>query len=726
MLKSRLEFHAFIFTALLLTGCSGEDPSTPSVSAKNLLLVTLDTVRADHLGSYGYGEAETPWLDRLAREGIRFAEASSPVPLTLPSHSSLLTGLLPPHHGLRNNGAGSLPEGTATLATFLAGEGYRTGAFVGAFVLDHRFGLARGFEVYDDEVERDPAAGAALEDERPGSTVVDRALAWLGAGAQDNTQKDGSRPFFLWVHLYDAHAPYAPPSPFRERHPGRPYDGEIASVDAQVGRLLQELESRGLAGTTLVAVASDHGEGLGEHGESTHGLLLYEPTLRVPLLMRAPGLRAGRVVRTPVSLVDVAPTLAGLLGKSFPAPRLDGRDLSAALRQGEEPPPADLYAETRYPEIFGWSPLSALRRRNLKYIASPEPELYNLERDPGEVSSLAGQEGAPAAGFAARLAEVEAGAVEAPRGGAVDAETRARLASLGYASGAPPKPRKAGEAVRGPNPRRMVALFERFEQAHNSLKAGPKADEMESALAELEALVAADPENPVFRGELAKAFRQKGEMAKAVPLYRQAAEDAPEDPDAWYNLATALQEAGRAAEAREAIRRAMHLDPARPEAHNTLGIVLLAERKPEEARQEFELAVAIDPRNAAAFNNLGNVLRGLGRIAEAESAYRKASAVAPRYAEPLNGLGTLEVERDRPSAALSYFERALQLAPEYHEIRLNRGIAHELAGEAEAAAAAYRDFLAATSGDPQFAQQRRIAQQLLARLSNRAMIPERR
>lgn len=718
MFKGRLYLRISILPALLLAGCSAEGPSPPSATPRNLLLVTLDTVRADRIGSYGYEKAETPWLDRLAREGVRFAEASSPVPLTLPSHSSLLSGLLPPHHGLRNNGAGSLPEETTTLATLLAGDRYRTGAFVGAFVLDRRFGLARGFEVYDDEVERDPAAGAALEDERPGSEVVDRALAWLGEGIR----KDASRPFFLWVHLYDAHAPYEPPSPFRGRHPGRPYDGEIASVDAQVGRLLQELESRGLAGSTVVAVASDHGEGLGDHGESTHGLLLYEPTLRVPLLMRAPGLAAGRVVRTPVSLVDVAPTLAGLLGRSFPGARLDGRDLSASLREGEEPPPADLYAETRYPEMFGWSPLSALRRRNLKYIASPEPELYDLERDPGEAANLAGRESAPAAGFAARLAEIEAGAVEAPRGAAVDAETRARLASLGYAAGAPPKPRAGGGAARGPNPRRMVGLFERFEQAHNGLRAG----EVESALAELEALVAADPENPVFRGELAKAFRRKGEMAKAVPLYRQAAEDAPEDPDAWYNLATALQEAGRAAEAREAIRRAMHLDPARPEAHNTLGIVLLAEGKPEEARQEFELAVAIDPRNATAFNNLGNVLRGLGRIAEAESAYQKAAALAPRYAEPLNGLGTLEVERDRPAAALSYFDRALQLAPDYHEIRLNRGIAHELAGEAEAAAAAYRDFLAATSGDQQFAQQRLIAQQLLARLSDRATISERR
>ena len=203
----------------------------------NLLLVTLDTVRADHLGCYGYALAETPALDALAREGVRFAHASSPVPLTLPAHTSILTGLLPPRHGVRNNGGAALPAGTATLATRLAAAGYRTGAFVAAFVLDHRFGLQPGFEVYDDEVNRDPNAGWVLEAARPADQVVDRALAWLGRG--------DSRPFFLWVHLYDAHAPYTPPSPQRERHPGRPYDGAIAFDDAQLGRLLAEIDRRG-------------------------------------------------------------------------------------------------------------------------------------------------------------------------------------------------------------------------------------------------------------------------------------------------------------------------------------------------------------------------------------------------------------------------------------------------------------------------------------------------
>jgi choline-sulfatase len=703
--RRRAALLALLLAAVSLAGCErGGDVRRP-----NLVLVTLDTVRADHLGCYGDRAAVTPWLDRLAAEGIRFAQASSPVPLTLPSHTSMLTGLLPTHHGVRNNGAGGLREGTATLATLLAGRGYRTGAFVGAFVLDRRFGLARGFAVYDDDIPRDPRAGVSLEAERPGREVVDRALAWLA--------REDPRPFFLWVHLYDAHAPYRPPPQWAARHPGRPYDGEISEVDEQVGRILEQLGRRGLGDRTVVAVAGDHGEGLGEHGELTHGLLLYEPTLHVPLLLRAPGRLRPRVVATPVSLVDLAPTLAGLLGKAFARGSRDGRDLAPALLRGGEPPATELYAETQYPAIFGWSPLAALRRRGLKYIAAPRPELYDLRRDPREAANLmAGSPAADAArGFAARLAEIEAGAVAPPRRSAPDAETRARLASLGYVAGAAHTAAKAAPSRPAPDPKAVVGLFQRFEQANAKLQDGDTG----AALDELQRLVAADPGNPVFRGKLAAAWRDRGKIGRALPLYRQAAEAAPEDPEAWYNLAAALQEAGQLQEARQAIERALGLDAGRPEAHNTLGIIALAEGKLEEARREFAQAAALDPRNAPALNNLGNVLRALHRPDEAQRAYQRSAELAPRYAEPLNGLGALAVERDRPREALPYFERALKLAPGDHEIRLNQAIAHDLAGDAAAAVNAYRDFLAATAGDPKFAAQRRAAQQLLARLEHR-------
>ncbi len=677
------------------------------------MLVTLDTVRADHLGCYGDRQAITPALDRLAAEGLRFADASSAVPLTLPSHTSLLTGLLPLHHGLRNNGAGALRPGTATLATLLAAAGYRTGAFIGAFVLDHRFGLKPGFEVYDDEIVRDPNAGRTLEAERPGREVVDRALAWL--------ETEDKRPFFVWIHLYDAHAPYTPAPAWAARHPGRPYDGEVSGVDEQVGRVLEALRSRGLDDRTVVAVAADHGEGLGEHGELTHGLLLYQPTLHVPLLLRAPWGLKPRVVAAPVSLVDLAPTLAGLLGAAFAGP-LDGRDLSRTLLAGGEPAESEVYAETRYPATFGWSPLAALRRRGLKYISSSRPELYDLRRDPRESASLL----APAAkaasndtarGFAQRLAAIEASALK----GAVpaaDAETRAKLASLGYVAGpapAPASPMTAATPASALDPQAAAGLFQRFEQANTRLTGG----DAKGAASELEALVAADPGNPVFRGKLAAAWRERGETGKALPLYRQAAAAAPQDPEAWYNLASALQEAGQTPEARQAIERALKLDATRPEAHNTLGIVELGEGRIEEARREFSAAATLDPRDAAALNNLGNALRAEHKLDDAVSAYQRAAALAPRYAEPLNGLGTLAVERDQPRQALPYFERALALAPGYHEVRLNRAIAQDLAGDGPAAESSYRDFLAATVGDPKFSEQRRAAQQLLARLESR-------
>jgi Tfp pilus assembly protein PilF len=633
------------------------------------------------------------------------------VPLTLPSHSSLLSGLLPPHHGLRNNGAGSFPGGKETLATVLSGQGFRTGAFVGAFVLDRRFGLSRGFETYDDEIERAPGETVVLEAERPGREVMDRALAWLG--------KDDKRPFFLWVHLYDAHAPYAPPPAWGRRHPGRPYDGEVSEVDEQVGRILEALRKRGVDGKTAVAVAADHGEALGEHGELTHGLLLYQPTLHVPLLLRAPwGLKA-RVVKAPVSLVDLAPTLAGLLGLTFAGP-LDGRDLAKTLLAGGEPAETEVYAETRYPATFGWSPLAALRRRDLKYISSSRPELYDLQRDPGESTNQLAptDKGAASAdaghGFAQRLAAIEATALKGALP-AADAETRAKLASLGYVAGPAPQPKPAAAPGSGPDPRTFVDLFQRFERANSRLTGG----DAKAAVDELEALVAADPANPVFRGKLAAAWRERGETAKALPLYRQAAEAAAQDPEAWYNLASALQEAGQTPEARQAIERALKLDASRPEAHNTLGIVELGEGKIEAARREFSAAAELDPRDAAALNNLGNALRAEHKLDDAVSAYQRSAALAPRYAEPLNGLGTLAVERDQPRQALPYFERALALAPRYHEVRLNRAIAQDLAGDDSAAVSSYRDFLAVTAGDPKFSEQRRAAQQLLARLEGR-------
>ena len=702
----RLKAWSAVAGAVVL-GLAGCDrvPASRSAAGFNLLLVTLDTVRADHVGAWGYRAGETPNLDRLAAEGVRFAAAETPVPLTLPSHATILSGLLPPDHGLRNNGVGCFPKAPATLATDLAAAGYRTGAFIAAFVLDHRFGLDRGFERYDDDIPRDTAAG--FDARLPGRAVVDRALAWL--------DEEPAKPFFVWVHLYDAHAPYAAPEPFGTRFADRPYDGGVAEDDDQLGRLLAALDRRGLAARTVVAVVGDHGEELGEHGELTHGLLLYEPSLHVPLVVRAPGvIPAGSVVGTPVSLVDLGPTLAGLLDRPLVAPAgrtLDGRDLSLALRRRREPPAVALYAESMYGTSFGWSAVAAVRRGSLKYIAAPRPELYDLAADPGETTNLVASRPREVKRLAADLAAVAAAATATePDATPLDPEARAKLLSLGYLAGAslakPPPGRTAMD------PKDAVVLFRQFEEAHWAFVAGKTA----LARQEFERLVTADPGNPVFVGQLAEVCRRTGDFSRAVTLYRQAVTLAPSDRDARYNLAVTLQEAGRTDEAFGALRDAIRLDPGRPEAHNALGISLSLRGDLEGARSEFARAVELDPHDARAFNNLGNVLRDLKRPDEAALAYQRAIALAPSYADPLNGLGTLEVQGDDPAAAIPYFERALAAAPAMQEARLNLGIARELSGDRRGAVAAYTDFLHRTAGDREYARQRQAARRLLARV----------
>lgn len=666
-------------SALALIACA-----KPHHPPQNVLLLTLDTFRADRIGK------GSPALLHLARAGVRFEAADSPVPLTLPAHASLLSGLLPLHHGLRNNGTGAFPGNRTTLPQLFAAAGYRTGAFVGSFILDHRFGLNRGFQHYDDEISRNPDdASGTFEAERRADEVVNRALSWL-------RQRD-PRPSFTWVHLYDAHAPYAPPPPFPQT-----YDGEVAFVDAQVARLLAQVDRN----DTIVVVTGDHGEALGAHGELTHGLLLYEPTLHVPMIIAAPSLHP-RVVHMAVSTIDLAPTVAALAGLQFPGV-VDGRDLD--LQSGREPEPAPLFAETQYPTMLGWSALSAVRLGNAKLIAGRYAELFDLARDGAETTNLAGGSRRLVRDLSVRL-EAIGKTMIAPQAISVDAETRRKLASLGYVA-----PASSPAVADRRDPRAMASVFRRYEEALSSIRRGHPA----AAAKDLDALVADDPANALFRQTLGEALRQKGDVAAAVVRYREAVALAPSSADAWYNLASALQEAGQLPEATTAIDEAARLEPNRIETRNVRGTLEARSGHLIAAEADFRALLVIDPRNARAWGNLGNVLRATGRDAEAEQAYRTAIAIAPRSADALNGLGVVLVQRGQTAAAIRMFDQALAVTPDLYEAQLNRAVARQLGGDATGAAADLHDLLHRMPADPAWNRQRDAARQFLKRVDPRA------
>ena len=676
----------------------------PGRQRPNILIVTIDTLRADRVGA-----GVTPAIDALAASGLRFTAARSAVPLTLPSHATIHTGLLPPQHGVRENGAGALADSHRTVASILKESGYRTAAFVGAFVLDRRFGLAQGFDVYDDQIPRDPRATERLEAERPANIVVDRALGWLAQSAIANPQSPIPGPFFLWIHLYDPHAPYTPPADYAARAK-TPYDGEVLFADAQVARVIEALRASGTLDRTVVVVCGDHGEGLGDHGERTHGMLLYESTLRVPLVINAPasiGLRSGPI-ETPVSLAEIAPTLLRLAGVT-PPPEMTGRDLTRSVGTA-----FDLYSETEYPRVAGWSPLTALTDGRWKTIAAGNAvEVYDVAHDPREAHDVAPSQGPTATAMRGRADAIHAsGGASQPR--AISADAQERLRALGYvASSAAP----AG-ASGAQNPAKEIAAWNEFEDALAALNARKP-----SALDALKTLAAAHPDAVVFQSTYARALKDAGRPIAALNVYRQAARRWPTDATLVHDLAVAAREAAAASagpaassmreEALRADRAALVLEPNNAMALNGLGLIAADESRPADAARSFERAAALDPNNASYWANLGNAKRALGDRAGAEQAYRRALDVDRNAADAANGLGVLLVEAQRPAEAVAWFDRALAAAPELLEARLNLGIALQQSGDRTRAADAYRAVLASP---PEHAREREAAAKLLASL----------
>jgi len=553
----------------------------------NLLVVTLDTTRPDRLGAYGDQRAETPNFDALAAQGLKYTEAVTVAPITLVAHSSLFTGTYPTTHGVRHNAEYKLSPEASTLAELLAGAGYETAAFVSAFVLDARYGLDQGFARYDDRVDTARGAGfPAGTSERNAQKVTDAALTWLA-------ERDAAarRPFFAWVHYFDAHAPYSPPEPFATRFAGRLYDGELAFVDSQLGRLLAGLHERGLATRTVVLVVGDHGESLGEHGESTHSVFVYDSTARVPFVLRVPGVAPAVVSDRLVSLVDVVPTLVDLLGVKDGAAR-EGLSLASGRRDGSR----SVYLESLVPYLdFGWAPLHALRRLGEKYIAAPRPEYYDLAADPVEARNLVPAKG-PQPASAERLARSVEALLQksqplASAAVAPDADARARVEALGYLGGAGPA---AGTPGALPDPKDQIQLSEAIIDANARLASGKPA----AALALLEPQLRVSPRDRSLLQALAKAYLRTNRLADAERVLRTFREIRPK-ADTSLLLAQILILDGRLDEAARILDEAERLDGKHGGVLIARGDLLARQGRTGEARVAYERAQKLDPYRAA-------------------------------------------------------------------------------------------------------------------------------
>jgi choline-sulfatase len=595
-------------------------PSKPPAQ-RSVILVTIDTLRADHVTPQ-----IAPVLDRLARESVTFDRAVTVAPLTLPAHASLLTAMYPQAHGVRDNQIFSLGEGTPTYASWLKARGYATAAFVSAIVLDHRYGLAAGFDTYDDEM-----SGAA---ERSAHATLERAEQWLGTTRT---------PLFLWVHLFEPHAPYGTGS----------YASEITTVDRELGDFFADLQHRGLWDDAVVSVTSDHGESLGEHGESTHGLFVYDSTIRVPWILKAPG-QAPRRFTHQVRILDVLPTmieLANAGGADVSRPgNVDGVNLGPFLAR-DDSPRLEAYSESLLPlHQFNWSELKAVRTDRFKYIDAPEPELYDLTRDPSEASNVLSGNGAVAASMKSTLAAIErsrhapTGRTQRPEGDPVMAERFMALGYIGY-SPAPPAPDK-----RLPDPKRKLQVYELTMSAY----------------------------------ELAG----RNKPAEALAALRRAEQIDPDVTQVLYLKGTILGNQERFAEAAAALERAVALNPKFVPARFKLALAYLRLGQHDEAERGLRQVLDQEPRNVRAHHNLAAIAYSRGDLGRAEELERQALAIDTTYFEAWNTLGAIYVVSKRPTEAIQALNTAIRLNPSSGQAQYNLALALGAAGEAERASEA--------------------------------------
>ena len=616
----------------------GSAKSSPRNSAPDVFLITIDTLRPDHVGCYGYKQVETPGLDALAADGVRFTQAFTHSPITNTSHITILTGLLPSVHGVTDFGIPLSPQ-HVTAAELLKKHGYKTAAFIGAVILDSNTlapGLDRGFDFYDNFPKDDskdadgknkPRWGRV---ERRGMEVVTHAENWF--------EKHRTGPHFVWVHLYDPHDPYEPPAPFSEKYKDHLYDGEIAYADSALAHWMGFLKKAGAYDNAIIIVAGDHGEGLGEHGEETHGLFLYDSTLHIPLIIKAPvklpdAIKAGTAVDSEVRTTDILPTILFAARVDAPA-ELNGESLLPLIeekKKGQVPSNRTLFGETDYPLRWGWAPLRALRTADAKLIDAPRPEVYDLQADPKEMNNLY--------------------AVDSTKVKAMQSELTLWKAKLPAAA----TDASAGQKL--PDPKDKVGVQNLL---HNAMLASDD-NRSKDARQFLEKALQLDPASPTALRQLGELELADGDFAKASQHLKKASQLRPDDSTAALELGEAMEKSGDMPGARDALESSLKLSPSQMPARLLLGRVYLQLKDAKNAEDQFEAALLVDsnntdgrlglaeaqiqqsnfagalpdlealvksdPRNASALRLLALAYRGLGRETEAKRTQEKAAAL---------------------------------------------------------------------------------------------------
>ena len=670
MMSRTISFAAVVTGICLCTAQLVSSAEPPAAAKKpNVLLITLDTMRADYLSCNGSKKVHTPHLDRLARGGANFTRARTSVPLTLPAHASIMTGNYPPVHGVRDNGTYRLPEDQLTLAEVLNEHGYETAAFIGAFVLDRHFGLAQGFDVYDEGNWGNVDRQENLAAERSADAVHDGFSSWLNGRA-------GGKPFFAWIHLYDPHAPYTPPDPFRTRYAVDPYAGEIAYTDAVVGKIVADLESRKLLDSTLVAVVGDHGEGLGEHGEQTHSLLIYNSTIHVPMLLYFPGLiPSGKTVDRLTRTIDLAPTILDYLRVS----QTVGQGTSLRpLVEGKSPnEEISAYSESLYPSLnLGWSELRALEAGDYRFILAPRPELYDLAEDPGERENRIDSNPAMGDRLEHRLASLMESMPESAGSArqTVDPQTEEMLRSLGYIS-ASQSPVRGGPSPVDPKDR--MELWRNIELGLSLFSQGDFA----SSLDIFKKALAQDKEIPTLYNHIGWSHIQLNQYAEAERVYRQA-------------LARGIESA---------------------EFHSNLGLIYYRWGDFAKAQQKLRIALTLEERSVPTHYRLADVYRATKNYTKAAEHYRRVLEINPSYVWASNGLGMALAMEGKNEEALAAFRDIVRIDPEMIMGHLNLAIHLERMKRYSEALEAYKNFMDLSS-EEEFARQRELASAAIKRL----------